>query len=633
MLWRLLVCLLVCVLVIPPLAAPMNPALAQDGSGNGVGTFEETECPFSLPSGIVPGEDVICGFVTVPERHANPGGPTIRLAVMVAKGVGPNPAPDPVVFESGGPGFPSLASAASMFQLTGFFGGRDLVIVEQRGIYGSDPYLECDEGRDLVVEYYGQMLDIETTRALEKEALAACYVRLQNEGIDLSAYNSLENAADFPVVMDALGYDQFNYYGPSYASALGQHLMRDYPDRLRTVTLAALVPLSQGFMFDAPRNISRAFRLLFDTCASDPACNTQYPDLETVFFDLVDQFNTAPVTVAFSDLDGTGTVEVAVGGDSLVLALYNALYWTTGIPQIPARIYALRDGDYSLIRDNAGASRFGFRDVNAMQLSVMCSEFALDYGGNIDMTGVYPQVTEAMALYLDFGPVCEAWPVEPLPDYAFVPVESDIPTLLMSGEMDPVTPPENAEIVAQTLSHVYNYTLPATGHSHNDDCSMGIVRDFIDDPSQEPDAACLDDSALTFATSLGLGEIVMVPVTVSDYGLRTVKPRGWERVEPGVYAMPPTGQALFLAYTDTSLDAIREPFARFTDPIEELTINGRTWTLHNVALLGGSYVGVVALHAYDAGYYVVGVLGSSDVLDALVESVLRPALEALEPVG
>ena len=98
------------------------------------------------------------------------------------------------------------------------------------------------------------------------DALNDCRRRLQNEGVDLAAYNSLENAADIDWIRQALGYDKVNFYGVSYGSLLGFHLLRTHPEWLRSAVLDGIVPPDRNFLEDASQSGYRSFQLMFDTC-------------------------------------------------------------------------------------------------------------------------------------------------------------------------------------------------------------------------------------------------------------------------------------------------------------------------------------------------------------------------------
>jgi pimeloyl-ACP methyl ester carboxylesterase len=600
-----------------------------DGSfSNAIGTFEETACFFELP----PGQDVTCGYVTVPERHAHPDGPTIRLAVAVIKSTSPDPAPDPLVIESGGPGFPSLLAAPSALNMLDFRAQRDLVIIEQRGIGDSEPNLICEEGAVLLREIYGQNPADTELIELETGVLTTCRARWVARGVDLSAYNSLENAADFPLVLSALGYDQFNFYGISYASALAQHLLRDYPDRLRSVILDAVVPLDVRFNARVPWTASRAFRHLFEQCAADPVCSAHFPDLENVFFGLVDWYNANPVTVAVDDPWGSGRVDAVITGDFLVVALYEQLYTTRSIALLPASIYALADGDQYFINEFVTPTALGaLRVTSGMSNSVMCSEFADHSVESTPAEDVYPHVANAMRDYMDYEHVCVVWDVEPIPAAAHEPFSSDVPTLILSGEYDPVTPPEYGARVAGWLPNSYAYTFPGVGHGSMSSsvCSFSITLQFLADPAREPDSSCLDELALTFVTSLDGSDVVLVPVTVEEYGVSGVAPEGWSELEPGTFVSPGYTMVLSLySVADwwtaiSDLDAVQVAGTR--------DVNGVIWTLHDAEFQG--YHGTMALTTGPDQVYVVSVFSLEDNLPALVEHILSPALDAFVPVS
>jgi pimeloyl-ACP methyl ester carboxylesterase len=626
---------LACVILV--LAGSVAVAAQDSGEPSGqIGVFRKTACFFDLPRGVVEGKDIECGFVTVPERHANLDGPVIELAVAVIKSTSAHPAPDPLVIEAGGPGFPSLLSAPSVLGMHQFRAVRDIVIVEQRGIGDSVPNLGCQAGADYVVAMYGQNPDDADLIAQEQVVLGDCYQQWIDQGIDLSAYNSLENAADFPVVMDALGYDQFNFYGVSYASALAQHIMRDYPDRLRSVVLDSVVPLEFSFATTYPVSIERAFNLLFDSCAADLACGTNFPDLEARFFALVDDYSVNQPVMTFDNPFAPGeTVEAEVRGEYLILGLYQQLYDFGANPLLPASIFALSEGTHShFIESYVIPTRVSsMRMVSGMSNSVLCSEF-VSPESPLQPAEEHPQLDALMREYLDFRDVCAVWPVERLPDHAFEPVISDVPTLLISGQFDPITPPENAELVAAHLSNRYVYTFPGLGHAVLGDhpCPLTMVLGFVNDPSQAPDSRCIADLGVTFAASLGWGDVVFVPVTVDEIGVAAVAPEGWALLDVGVYAS--AGYTTILAFgKDASLDVTKEVLSGFDpDPIDEIEINGRVWTVYEV-VFQGVYEGVLAITPTGAGdeIYLVLVV-TTDSPNDIRDAILGPVIAAFDVV-
>src|SRR5262249_44629469 len=180
-----------------------------DHNGGGtapfVASFESAACEMPLPEGQHPA-DVACGWLTVPENRAHPAGRTIKLAVVKLAATGSDPARDPLLILSGGPGQWAIDAVLPMY--TGRFAAptqskRDIVIFDQRGSGRSQPALNCPE-----VMSYRDALGILTTTEqdaeIDKEIFLACQDRLVREGNDLSGYSSAATAEDIGDLMTAL---------------------------------------------------------------------------------------------------------------------------------------------------------------------------------------------------------------------------------------------------------------------------------------------------------------------------------------------------------------------------------------------------------------------------------------------
>jgi pimeloyl-ACP methyl ester carboxylesterase len=74
-------------------------------------------------------------------------------------------------------------------------------------------------------------------------------------------------------------------------------------------------------------------------------------------------------------------------------------------------------------------------------------------------------------------------------------VVSDLPALILAGQFDPVTPPEWGQLAAETLSNHFYYEFPAQGHGimRSDRCGLEIGLQFLENPTSEPDASCVDE--------------------------------------------------------------------------------------------------------------------------------------------
>jgi len=572
-------------IAVPPARSTVH---AQGGA-----IFEPGPCTVEVPEGLVEGTDIQCGFLTVPEEHANPGGPTIQLAVAILPSTAANPAPDPLFMNQGGPGGSTLDYFVQA--MNGPLGQeiretRDIVLMEQRGTLYSLPALLCPEligGKGAELE---QNLTVDEERALESQEMAACRKRLINEGVNLSAFDSVENAADVNALRIALGYDMINFYGVSYGTMLGQHYMRDFPETLRSVILDGVVPLALNYIPQIPYTGQRVFDLMFETCAADPGCSATYPNLESEFYETVQNLNENPATVSMTDPETQKTYDVILTGDRFVYLIFYLFYVTPLLPEIPAIINDASNGTFDTLGYIAPYLIFDYTMADAMYYSTICAEDSDMTEDDSNWTDINPIIVPALDFVQSTIADCAMWDVQALDSYVDEPIVTDIPTLLLSGEFDPITPPEFAAIVAEDLKGSYSYTVPAVGHgSFDDPCGFEIAIQFLDDPTREPDANCLNDLKLTFS---GTDSVDTTSAVYSDPAgnFEVTGPEGWDNQSTsmaGVFIDGQSGSVIAIASMPgiAPQTAIEETLAGIApgfedDPIDTLNLEmpNATWT-------------------------------------------------------
>ncbi len=465
------------------------------------GTFQPDACMFELPSGAVEGRDLECGWLQVPERHERPDGPVIRLAVAIIKSRAADRKPDPLVMLQGGPGGSTIDTYTEILFTPGNrlrdLLDRDIVLFDQRGALYAEPSLVCEEQWELVERTIEQRLTYEESERLSLEAITACRRRLEREQIDVFAFNSIEHAADVAALARALGYEQINLYGVSYGTLLAQHVMRDHPGILRSVVLDAVVPTSVNYLTEVPRSHDRVYTELFGACAADPGCNTAYPNLEQSLVTVIERLNREPARVPITDNETGRTYNAVLDGDSFASVLFQIMYSSSFIPAVPRIIDDATRNDFRVLGRVLPLIVFDRTFSLGMHFSVICAEdadFTLD---DAPLEGVRPFIAldgrRSLAGYLER---CAIWQVEPLEPFVDEPVVSNVPTLVLSGRFDPITPPAFGDVVARTLSRAYVYTFPDTGHAAvgSSVCADTILASFLDNPLQQPDATCLAES-------------------------------------------------------------------------------------------------------------------------------------------
>ena len=460
--------------------------------------FQPAPCAFSIPISLTAKVD--CGWLTVPEMRGATGTPaatgatgatngrTIRLHVARLRSRGAHPAPDPLVILGGGPGQRTIDALLEMVPKMGsVLATRDIVLFDQRGAGYSLPSLDCPEHDP-----------------------ARCRARLVREGIDLSAYTNNENADDVDDLRAALGCSRANLYGGSYGTLLALTVMRRHPEGVRSVVLDSVVPPQVGIEIEEARTFEQALGKLFQACAADLECDAAYPGLEQVFYRLVAQLNRSPVTVHVpgkSDGGATEGFDTQVNGSGFAYLVWYFMQYSEAVPYLPRLIHHTAQGDFGPLSDLLRIQATAPDSISeGMQCSVQCScmtPFESPEEMSRVVAGLRPELRQAVTW--PGYELCKVWDVPQAAPEDRLPVSSDIPTLLMSGWFDPLSPPSFADVAAATLSRHYSYVFPATGHGvvRTSDCAWQMMSAFLDAPTQAPESRCVQEMpGVRFVTEL-----------------------------------------------------------------------------------------------------------------------------------
>lgn len=469
--------------------------------------FEPSECLFTLPQGQVDGETVQCGFLSVPESRADPNSPTIKLAVAIFKSTSPAPQ-EPVIRLDGGPGGHSLQSAGEyLFFLQSsqsLIERGDLILLDQRGVGLSQPSLACTELTEAQLTLMNENLPLEDEQRQYEIATQACRERLAGQGINLNAYTSAENAADIHDLWTALGYEQVNLYGVSYGTRLALTIMRDYPEGIRSVILDSAFPPQVNLYVDVDRHAQRAIDLIFEECARHTDCAAAFPNLEKDFFATVERFNATPEPMTLISLEDGQEYGWLVTGNDYLDIIFSTLYVTQLVGLLPTIINSTYAGDYQWLQLIASALLLDFSVDYGMYYSVQCAE-EVPFQTPDEVDAAASQLDLRYRRYaeesgIDIFATCAIWNVTPSDEIEAAPVQSDIPTLVVAGQFDPITPPDYGRATAASLSHSYFFEYPGGGHGVFDEgqCPLSITMAFLDDPLTEPDSACIASMEVSY---------------------------------------------------------------------------------------------------------------------------------------
>jgi pimeloyl-ACP methyl ester carboxylesterase len=285
--------------------------------------------------------------------------------------------------------------------------------------------------------------------------------------------------------------------------------MRYRPETIRAAVLDAVYPLQANFHVDVFGTYNQAFGRLSAACAADTTCNAAYPDLPESFARVVERLNAEAAVLPILNLETGEPVDyLPFTGIDVAVIVFQLMYITPVLPVLPAVIGEADQGNYLPLASLASAlfSDQVPRDVpivsQGMQVAVQCNEdvtfasareFVSARDRNRPQAGLAfsPLFNEAIL------EVCAAWGLRPLSAAENQAVRSDVPALLISGELDPITPPAFAREAARTLSRSTELLIPRGGHTAGvtSPCGRATMVRFFDAPEQRPDAGCLAQEA------------------------------------------------------------------------------------------------------------------------------------------
>lgn len=430
--------------------------------------------------------DAYCGSLKVYENRATKQGRQIDLNIMVLPALSNDPKPDPLFFLAGGPGQAATKLAPTVREIfRRVQNDRDLVLVDQRGT-GKSNGLECkqDDETDPLKD------------AIEapEQALARLKTCMSKYDADLTQYTTDIAMDDLDDVRAFLGYDKINLYGGSYGTRAGLVYMRRHGDHVRASIIDGVAPTFMRLPLYFPRDSQRAFDQLVADCAADATCNAKYPDLGNRMKALLERLEKNPPTVTLTHPRTGETRPVKIEARMLANVVVFALYVPTIATLVPDIVADGERNDFQSLfaLGTLGDGGDGSGMAIGMQLSVICAEDAprntdaeLEKEASATLFGKYEmQLTAA----------CKFWPRGNVDAAFYEPVQSDIPTLVMSGAIDPITPPTWGEQAARTLTHSRHVVIPGTGHTAGSTgCGQRIMRDFIDKGSTDAlDVSCVD---------------------------------------------------------------------------------------------------------------------------------------------
>jgi pimeloyl-ACP methyl ester carboxylesterase len=485
--------LAVLILACPTSLWAMEPATLSRAS-----IFEAiTPCPFEAAAEVPP-ERLLCGYLSVPENRNRAGSDLLKLPVAVIRTTSQNPQPDPVIFLAGGPGASPTSSAHSFNLFAGHALGkdRDIILFTQRGALMTEPSLRCDELRDARASIYTEDQTLAERDAEIARAATSCLRSLRDQGRDLAGYSAAENAHDLRDLRMALGIEDWNLLAVSYGTLMSLEAARIDPEGIRSMVLDSLVSLqSDLFMSEANRNFAYGLGRVLKSCEDDTDCRRQFPGLPVALDQLLANLKQQPVTVNVA-AGGDSRQDIIVNWHDFLGLVHWMLYNARTVPLVPLLIDETWNGRLELL--TLLAERVFPAPANAGD-SAAGAFFAIVCQDQFTRRNPLPRAEAAyggFAITSFMENVCS----DPDFNYGDTPerplFRSSIPTLLLSGYFDPMTPDIYAEQTASLLDHRSLLRIPDYGHSTLSGytaCQTEVATRFLDDLQPELDYPCLAD--------------------------------------------------------------------------------------------------------------------------------------------
>ena len=419
----------------------------------------------------------LCGSLRRPLNPARPQGVMIDVHFAVLPALARHKAADAVFFFAGGPGQSAINLAGPLASRYARLGQRrDLVFVDQRGTGRSAPLACADDDPQAPPPTLADSAD--PARRLAR--LRACRQALQAlpHG-DLRFFTTALAGADIDAVRQALGLAQINAIGASYGTRAVLDYLRQFPHAVRRAVLDGVAPPDMRLPDAAARDNQAALDALFDACAAEPACARRHPALPAQWAALLASL---PRDVTLPNLLNGQPEALRLQRDHLLALVRAPLYAPALAAALPAAISAASAGRWAplaALASTLGGGRAG-AVATGLHFSVVCAE---DLGPGApppdpaDAAAAAPANAFGASFAKLYREVCADWPQGRVDPAFYTLPPAAAPTWLLSGGLDPVTPPRHGQRVAAALGPLARHTVVANaGHGVT---GLPCVRDAV----------------------------------------------------------------------------------------------------------------------------------------------------------
>jgi len=438
--------------------------------------------PVALQSCAVPGvkRSARCGAVEVLENPDQPGSRKLEIHLAVIPAANGHARPDPIVPLLGGPGEAATEAAETFVeQLAPMLNDRDLLLVDQRGT-GQSGALRC--------RLYSPDDPAQNLQNLFPPARVESCAKDLATHADLTQYSCRQFVDDLEKVRRLLGYGPLNLFAGSYGTRAAQAFVRAYPGSVRTIFLGSVVPIDVALPLPFAKAAQSMVERTFAACEADASCHSAFPRVRGEFSQIMERLASGRVVVKVPG----GAQTVALSHGRVAEWFRSLLYRPSSAARLPWLIHRANQGDWSpivkgILEDAQGLdSDLSF----GLLLSITCSD---------DVPFIHEDEVPAATRNTFLGDwrvrqqqaACKAWPHSVAPASYREPINTQIPTMFVSGDSDGGTPLWFAEHAAPGFQNRVEVIMSNRGHTEWAPCIETLYQRFLNQAS----AKGLDASA------------------------------------------------------------------------------------------------------------------------------------------
>lgn len=426
------------------------------------------------------------GFLEVLENRDRTEGKKLKLAFVILESLSKEPKA-PLLFLSGGPGSESIKNVnkwkSHFLRLD-----RDIILTDFRGIgYSSKPFCEG------LTEDYFNIVAANFTPEEEQQAkmkvVFNCFDSLGSQGFEFDQYRSQSIVHDLESLRRSLGYKQWNLYGGSYGTRLGQTYLRDAPEGVRAFVSEATHPVGINVLGNEVSSYRQSLNEIFELCQNSPTCEGQFAKLTARFYSAIEKLKNQPIVLVDKNFPNG---KFYIDFQNAHQIFQQLLYFRSFYVAFPWLVKALENEDYEAFRNIVYFLRERIDHISMVNYLMVLRNEAF---ANVTLSNL--QTTDPLYNALAFTEadydIFHQMDFIPYDSIEKKPVTSDIPTLILAGSLDPISPPQHGKFVHQNLPNSYYMEFAGMGHGvMSSDCAKKITIEFLNQPILEPDRQCLE---------------------------------------------------------------------------------------------------------------------------------------------